>query len=83
MLETNEPMILQIKECQKMFNPRKSNSKVNLLRAQIADLQDKVDYYSKVSSSTINWVHKNCTDEQKEQFVSNLRELADKLAKGE
>lgn len=59
---------------------RKSMSKVNQLRALNTELTDKVNYHSTVSARVLNWVHKNCTEEQKEEFTKYIKELCNELA---
>lgn len=59
---------------------RKSNSKVNRLRALNAELIQKFNYHAKISAEVINWVSKNGTDEQKELFTKFITDVCHKLA---
>lgn len=58
---------------------RKPQSKVNQLRALNKELTDKTNYHAHVSARVINWVHKNCTDEQKEEFTNFIHEVCKEL----
>lgn len=63
-----------------MLNKRKSNSKVNQLRALNLELTSKSNYHATVSARVIHWVHKECTDDQKEQFTTFIKDLCNELA---
>ena len=62
---------------------RKSQSKVNQLRAINAELTQKVNYHAQVTAQVMQWVHKSCTDEQKLEFTAFIREICNDLAQKE